>query len=287
MRALAAGLLGLMGLAALPALAGEFFDDFKQTSLDELRATGWVLREGVGHPGAPGSRFAAAQVVPGQGQLILRLATDGTPAGTVQPQLCAPRKFLHGTTSARVRLRDANGASAVRDPLVQSFYLAGPLKFDFDPEFSEVDFEYLPHGGWGSAETRLYGVSWQTVRIDPWLAFNQAAQAPGSHDGWQLFTVQVAAGFTRHFVNGQLLQEAGGRNVPVVPMAISFSHWLAGGAVAGAPRTHEFEIDWVLHVSGESITPAQMQARVERLRRGGVARRDTVPDSGLKSECNL
>jgi hypothetical protein len=30
-----------------------------------------------------------------------------------------------------------------------------------------------------------------------------------------------------------------------------------------------------------------MQARVERLRREGVARRDTVPDSGLKSECNL
>ncbi|MBV8036034.1 glycoside hydrolase family 16 protein [Roseateles sp.] len=278
----------LLALLAAPALAapsaGEFFDDFSQTDLDALRAGGWVLREGTGHPGLPGARFAAGQISVGAGLLRLRLSTDGTPANTLQPQLCNARKFLFGTTTARVRLRDTAGS---RDPIVQAFYQASPLKHDFDPEFSEVDFEYLPHGGWGAPETRLYGVAWQTVRIEPWLSFNSAGQAMGSHDGWQLLTAQVEAGRVRHYVNGRLFNEAAARNVPVQAMAISFSHWLSDGATAGAPREYEFEVDWVLHEAGKTLSPAAMQARVAALRKQGVARRDTVPDSGLTSECNL
>ncbi len=283
MKAALALLLAAAPLASARA-GGEFFDDFSQTSLDALRADGWVLRDGAGHPGLAGSRFAPAQVAVGGGELKLVLATDGTPAGTRQPQLCAARKFFIGTTTARVRLRDT---AAAADPVVQAFYQAGPLKFDFDPEFSEVDFEYLPHGGWGAPETRLYGVSWQTVRVEPWLSFNSAGQALGSHDGWQLLTMQVEPGRVRHYVNGKLLNEAAARNVPVQPMAISFSHWLAAGATAGEPREHAFEVDWVLHEAGRTLSPAQMRARAALLRRQGKARVDTVPDSGLTSECNL
>lgn len=277
--------LALLTLAALPALAagGEFFDDFSQADIAALRAGGWVLRDGSGHPGLPGTRFAPGQLGVGGGLLRLRLDTDGTPAGTLQPQLCAARKFLWGTTTARVRLRD----TAAKDTVVQAFYLAGPLKHDFDPEFSEVDFEYLPHGGWGAPDTRLYGVAWQTVRVEPWLSFNSAGQLKGSHDGWQVLTVQVEAGRVRHYANERLLNEAGGRNVPVQPMAISFSHWLSGGATPGAARAHEFEVDWVLHAAGQTLSPAAMQARAAELQRQGVPRLDTVPDAGLTSECNL
>jgi len=275
----------LLALVALPALAGgEFFDDFSQTDLDALRAGGWVLRDGTGHPGLPGSRFAPGQISVGGGLLTLRLDTDGTPANTVQPQLCNARKFLFGTTTARVRLRDTVERG---DPVVQAFFQASPLKHDFDPEFSEVDFEYLPHGGWGEPETRLYGVAWQTVRIEPWLSFNASGQARSSHDGWQLLTAQVEAGGVRQYVNGKLLNEAAARNVPVQPMAISFSHWLSAGATPGAPRVHEFEVDWVLHEAGKTLSPAAMQARAAQLKRQGLARVDTVPDSGLTSECNL
>lgn len=279
----AAALL-LVALAAPAGAGGEFFDDFLQPDLEALRASGWVLREGAGHPGLPGSRFDAAQLAVAGGLLTLRLRTDGTPAGTVQPQLCAARKFLIGTTTARVRLRDTPGS---RDPVIQSFFLAGPLKHDYDPDFSEVDFEYLPHGGWGEPETRLYGVSWQTVRIAPWQSFNQASILAGSFDGWQLLTVQVEATRTRHYVNGRLMGEHGGRNVPAKPMAISFNHWVAAGATPGAPREHAFEVDWVLHQAGRTLSPDAMQARAEQLRRQGVARQDTVPDLGLTSECNL
>lgn len=278
----------LLALLTAPAVAapagGEFFDDFSQPDLDALRASGWVLRDGGGHPGLPGARFTPGQLTLDGGLLKLRLSTDGTPAGTALAQLCAQRKFLIGTTTARVRLRDSAGS---RDPVIQSFFLASPLKHDYDPDFSEVDFEYLPHGGWGEPETRLYGVSWQTVRIDPWQSFNQASIAKGSFDGWQVLTVQVEATRTRHYVNGRLMGEHTGRNVPAKPMAISFNHWLAAGAVAGAPRDHEFDVDWVLHAAGKTVSPAAMQARVAALRKQGVARRDTVPDMGLTSECNL
>jgi hypothetical protein len=275
----------LLALAAVPAWAGgEFFDDFSQKDLDGLRADGWVLREGGGHPGLPGARFAPGQLSLGGGLLRLRLSTDGRPEHTTLAQLCGPRKFLVGTTTARVRLRDTPGS---RDPVIQSFFLAGPLRHDYDPDFSEVDFEYLPHGGWGEPETRLYGVSWHTVRLDPWESFNQASILQGSFDGWQLLTVQVEATRTRHYVNGRLIGEHTGRNVPARPMAIAFNHWISAGAPEGEPRSHEFEVDWVLHEAGKTLTPAAMQARATELRRQGQSRLDTVPDSGLSSECKL
>ena len=68
-------------------------------------------------------------------------------------------------------------------------------RFDYDPQFSEVDWEYLPNGGWGSDKTRLYGVSWQTVQIDPWEAHNSAHEEFGSFDGWHTLLMQVTRPF--------------------------------------------------------------------------------------------
>ena len=83
------------------------------------------------------------------------------------------------------------------DVVIQSFYLVSPLRFAFDPEFSEVDWEYLPNGGWGSDATRLYGITWQTVRLEPWQAFNQSHEEPGSLNGWHVLMMQIADGKTR------------------------------------------------------------------------------------------
>jgi hypothetical protein len=99
--------------------------------------------------------------------------------------------------------------------------------------------------------------------------------------------VQVEATRTRHFVNGRLMGEHTGRNVPAKPMAISFNHWISVGAQAGVARQYEFDVDWVLHAAGETISPDAMQARAAEFRRQGVMRQDTVPDLGLTSECNL
>ena len=56
--------LTLLAAVAAPAFAnGEFFDDFSQADVAALRASGWVLRDGTGHPGLPGTRFAVEAYV--------------------------------------------------------------------------------------------------------------------------------------------------------------------------------------------------------------------------------
>jgi hypothetical protein len=99
---------------------------------------------------------------------LLRLAarTDGTPQGTSHAQVCHARKFFEGTNAARIRFSDAPVQGPDGDVVVETFYAVSPLRFDFDPEYSELDWEYLPNGGWGDKRTRLYGVTWQTVRLD-------------------------------------------------------------------------------------------------------------------------
>ncbi len=160
-----------------------FFDDFSYTAPGELAAGGWQLRDGVGHQGAArrplqrrrDPRCSTIRCSPGSRVLRMTASTDGTGPGTVQAQLAAhQRKYLQGTYAARIRFSDAPRSGIDGDPVIESFYAVAPLAHPFDPDFSELDWEYLPNGGWGSEKTRLYGVSWQTVQIDPWEAHNSA-----------------------------------------------------------------------------------------------------------------
>jgi hypothetical protein len=291
------------GLAAATALvfsamaqAGPtlFFDDFSHPSLQALQTQGqWRLRTAPGHPGVPGARWGGISLVddparPGNRLLRLSAQTDGTPEGTQQAQVCHQRKVLIGTSSARVRFSAAPVSGVDGDPIVQTFYQVAPLRFDYDPQFSELDFEHLPNGGWGSPLPRLYAITWQTVRLEPWDAHNHAVEKPGALNGWHVLTMQVAATGrhqrTRHYLDGRLIAEATGRHMPVVPMSLNFNLWFSAGGLlppspttSPTPRMYVQDVDWVLHVPGASRSPAQMQAQVQRLRRAGVAQRDTVP----------
>ncbi len=306
LRALVGALLALPLAAALAADPALFFDDFSYTSIEALRAGGWQLREAPGHPGVPGAtwRSDAAQIVDDpalHGNRLLRLTarTDGTPAGTVQAQACHARKSLYGTYAARVRFSDkpASGGNGERgDPVIQAFYAVSPLTHDFDPEFSEVDWEYLANGGWGSEKTRLYAIAWQTVRVEPWQAHNQAQEIFGSLAGWHTLQVQVedkrAGGRSRWFLDGQQVAQHGGRNHPVVPMSISFSLWFSPTGLLPAssqPRVWVQDVDWVLHAAGRVLTPTEVDAEVRRLRGRGVARLDTVPrpEPPLADRCDF
>ncbi len=298
--------LSLLSCAAsappAPALAldqGIFFDDFSQPDLAALGRAGWAIREQPGHPGIEGASWGSGALAliddpAGAGNRVLRLSarTDGTPQGTTQAQLCHARKYLAGTYAARVRFTDAPVQGPDGDVVVQTFYAVAPLRFDFDPTYSELDWEYLPNGGWGDARTRLYGVSWQTVRVEPWLAFNQPHQEFRSMHGWHVLLMQVADGKTLLFIDGELRAEHGGRNHPVVPMSINFNLWFApGGALSGekAVRVYEQEVDWVFHARDQVLSPAEVQARVAAFRRAGTTRTDSVPpaDPPLPSPCDF
>ncbi len=176
--------------------------------------------------------------------------------------------------------------------MVQSFYLVSPLQFAFDPEFSEVDWEYLPNGGWGDPATRLYGITWQTVRVEPWKAFNQAHQEKRSLAGWHTLVMQIKDGKTRHILDGVVLAEHGGRNYPVVPMSLNFNLWFSPGGllpVSKMPRIYEQDVDWVLHAKDQLLTPADVESLVQSLRSEHVSAVDKVPAlvPPLESGCNF
>ena len=297
----------MKGLWAALVLAGtahaaspeRFFDDFSHTDLSALQAAGWTPRSKAGHPGVVGASWSAGGLQlmedpTDKTNRLLRLSarSDGTPAGTANVQLCFLRKVLEGTYAARVRFSDTPVRGADGDPIIQTFYVVSPLQHDFDPTFSEFDWEYLPHGGWGSERPRLYGVSWQTVRIEPWQAFNQPHEEFGSFEGWHVLMMQIAGGKTRLFIDGRQLAEHGGRNHPVVPMSINFSLWFAPVGLlpeSSTPRTYQQDVDWVFHARNEVLSPAQVTAEVLRLRGLHIPFIDTVPAAvpSLESRCDF
>jgi len=89
-------------------------------------------------------------------------STDGPNAKTTQTQICHQRKYLEGTYAARVRFTDNPVSGPGGDQIVQSFYTISPLKAAMDLDYSELDFEYLPNGGWGIAGPTLYATTWET-----------------------------------------------------------------------------------------------------------------------------
>jgi hypothetical protein len=279
--------------------AGLFFDDFSYATPADLPQGGWQVRTAPGHPGLPGGRFGldAFTLVDdpaSAGNRLLRMTarTDGTGPGTVQAQLCHQRKYLGGTYAARVRFTDAPVQGTGGDPVIETFYAVSPLAHAFDPDFSEVDWEYLPNGGWGSEKTRLYAISWQTVQIDPWEAHNSAHEEFGSFDGWHVLLMQVAHGEVREFVDGRPVAVHGGRNVPVRPMSINFNLWFSTGGLlpaSAAPRVYEEDVDWVFHARLAVLSPAEVDAAVQALRAAGTTHTDSVPaaDPPLPARCDF
>jgi hypothetical protein len=301
LRLLVSGFLAISQAAhaAPPSNTGILFDDFSYSAIAELEKGGWKQRSKAGHPGVAGATWSphAISLVEDSAHahnrlLRLQASTDGTGPNTTQSQICHARKYLEGTYAARVRFSDTPATGPDGDILVQSFYAVSPLKHDFDPEFSEVDWEYLPNGGWGDKQTRLYGVTWQTVRIDPWLAFNQTHQVIRPLGGWHTLILQVAKGRTRHILDGVLLGEHGGRNYPAVPMSINFNLWFVpDGQLPGvsSQRTYEQDVDWVLHTKDKVLSPTQVDAMVKKMRRNKITALDTVAPASpmLDSNCDF
>ena len=290
----------LLGQPARAQAGQVFFDDFSSyRSATELGQGGWTTRSRAGHPGVEGARWVPGALsllddpdAKGNRLLRLRAQTDGTGPGTEQAQLCHQRKYLEGTYAARVRFRDSPSSGVDGDPVIQTFYVVSPLRHDFDPEFSELDWEYLPNGGWGSDKTRLYGISWQTVRLEPWQAYNQSHEEFGTLDGWHVLMMQVLEGKTRLFIDGRQVAEQGGRNYPVVPMSINFNLWFSPGGllpVSAVARVWEQDVDWVFHARNARLNPEQVLARVTALRAAGTARLDQVPpaEPALESRCDF
>ena len=276
--------------AARPQPARILFDDFSYATPQQLAAH-WIARTEPGWPGIRGGRWSADNVSLDHGVLRLTSSTDGTAAGTSETQVCHERKYLAGTYATRVRFRDTPSVGPDGDTIVETFYAISPLQAPLDPEYGELDFEYLPNGGWDTAAPTLYVTSWETASIDPWIPVNAHTSTVASLDGWHVLVVQVGQGKVRFFVDGRLRATDREPYYPKVPMSINYNLWFSGfGSVQAGPlRRYEEDVDWVFHRAGAPLSPAQVASEVATLRRGGVRYRDTVPpdDPPLESPCNF
>ena len=272
------------------------FDDFSYSTREEMTSKGWILRNGSGWPGVSKATFRSENVSfvdypDPSGNRLLRMtsSTDGTSEHTYQAQICHQRKYLEGTYAARVRFSDVPVSGFDGDQVVETFYTITPYDKPLNPNYSEMDYEYLPNGGWGGAELTFYVTTWETVQIEPWNAENTSNSVQGSLAGWHTLVTQVMGGTVRYFVDGKLIAQHGGEYYPDAPMSINFNLWFIDGGLVQAEGVREYQedIDWVFHEAGALLMPDEINAKVSELRNTSVKFQDTVLPGPQASPCDL
>ena len=275
------------------------FDDFSYTNHAQLKKNGWIVRTEPGWPGVPGATWSERGVTflkdpksPKNRILRMTSSTDGTSANTTQTQICHQRKYLGGTYAARVRFSDKPVSGPGGDQLVESFYTISPLKAPWDPDYSELDFEYLPNGGWGIDGPTLYATTWETFYPEPnWKKDNVFKTTGGSQAGWHTLVMQVVDQKVRYFVDGKPFVEHGGNYYPEDTMSINFNLWFIrdGMTKAKEPRRYHEDIDWVFFQAHIALSPENVEQIVADFRRESVKFRDAVPAKvpALVSPCNF
>lgn len=272
------------------------FDDFSYSTRDEMTANGWVIRSGSGWPGVAGATFRSENVAfvdyPNQsGNRLLRMtsSTDGSGENTFQTQICHQRKYLEGTYAARVCFSDEPASGVDGDQIVETFYTITPYDRPLNPAYSEMDYEYLPNGGWGGAELTFYVTTWETVQIEPWNADNTSNSVQGSLAGWHTLVTQVTNGTVRYFVDGKLIAQHGGTYYPDALMSINFNLWFIDGGLVQAEGAREYQedIDWVFHEAGVLLMPEEVNAKVGERKIASVTFQDTVLSGIQASPCDL
>ncbi|MFK0125779.1 cellulose binding domain-containing protein [Streptomyces nigra] len=262
------------------------FDDFDYSTSSDPRisANGWNVRSNAGGPGVPGATWSPENVTfassGGNSVMNLRTSTAGTAESTRQTEvLTKAMKFRNGTYAARVRFSDAPVSGPDGDRLVQTFFTINDLKAPMADDYAEYDFEYLPNGGWGEPANILYTTSWETYNADPWQAVNQHSESRQSFAGWHDLVLTIDDSSIKYYVDGQPFGTHDAAYLPERPMSINFNQWLIdlAGQTSTTPRSYDEQVDYVLHVKDQVLSPAQVGAKVDAYRAGGTTFEDTVP----------
>jgi len=296
-----ASIIGAAVISSAPSLqaaapAAILFDDFSYTNKNQLKKNGWIIRTEAGWPGVPGATWSEDGVSlhkePRLQFLRMTSSTEGSGATTWQTQICHQRKFFEGTYAARVRFTDAPASGPGGDQIVESFYTIAPLKAPMDPDYSELDYEYLPNGGWGIDGPTLYSTTWETFSPEPnWKKDNVFKTTNGSQAGWHTLITQVMDKRVRYYVDGNLFAEHGDEYYPEDTMSINFNLWFIrdGMTKSTERRAYQEDIDWVFFQANTALTPQEVEAAVTAMRRSSRSFRDTVPPKvpALNSPCNF
>lgn len=260
----------------------KMFDDFAYASSSDSRISqrGWTVRSGAGGPGVPGAEWDASRVTfpTVDGQKVLRLDSWNNGSAAKQTELFHQRKFFEGTYAARVRFSDAPVFGPDGDHVVQTFFTITPLDAPMAPNYGEIDFEYLPNGGWGEQGNIMYETTWETYQNEPWVADNIHNEQRQSYNGWHDLVFQVANGRVKYYIDGNLVADHGDKYYPETPMSINFNLWFISGGLQGssAERAYQQDVDYVYFAKDQVLSPAQVKTAVQDYRTAGVTHTDNV-----------
>ncbi|MDX3356295.1 cellulose binding domain-containing protein [Streptomyces sp. ME01-24h] len=264
--------------AARPAPPpGVFFDDFRYSGPGDpaLRAHGWLVRTGAGGPGvhdtwsAAGVGFPAEKEALGGQVLRLRAATDGTRRGTTQAEVhTTGTRFLTGTYAARIHFTDEPAAGRNGDHVNETFYVISPRRH---AEYSELDNEYQPNGGWGAPGPRLDTTTWRSARDGDRITRATAAGL----EGWHTVVTTAAHGVVTYSLDGHELFRTTGRYYPTRDMSVNFNAWFVDLPFAGK-RTWDMEVDWFYHDAGKARSLTEVEKAVAGLAADGTGYVNTV-----------
>lgn len=252
---------------------GEFFDDFSYSSNEDenIRKNGWIIRRGSGGPGIWGVTWKKENInfvdEGVNGSLELRATTDSTSSGTTQAEFyTSNKKFLEGTYAARIYFTDSPIIGAVDgDAIVETFFTITPLNYDLDPNYSEIDFEYLANGGWGKEGPHLGKTTWETYKPDPWVMEADSDYNKGSLEGWHTLCFTVYDGTVNYYLDGNLVASHNSETYPETPMSINFNLWFIGNEIVDIQesRTYRQLVDWVYFVDNKVLTTDEINSKIK------------------------
>lgn len=279
-----------------PHPAHEFFDDFDYSSYSDngLTNMGWeIIDKGSGSPNDANYRkenvtFAEDPYLNGNKFMILTSKTSNTAGSMELARIQSKTIFLQGTYAARVYFDD--NPNKYKDGNVETFYTINKLKYDFDPDYSECDFEYLPYDVWGvnPGHQTMYLTTWETYQANPFVKDRAYSTVKSSFSGWHTLLLQATNGKTvKYYIDGKLICEHDkstlGHNVyPETSMQIAFANWIflgdnnIGLGTSPATRDCNMKVDWVYHAKDTELNTAQVEYLVNDFRKNSIQRLNTM-----------
>jgi hypothetical protein len=130
-------------------------------------------------------------------------STDGSAGGTTHSEV--------DSTGARVLRGHVRDPHPLRRPAERAGRSARQRVLflitdsgDNSPTYSEMDFEYLPTGGWGDNRTQLDFTSWHSSTD------SRESDETGSPDGWHTLVLTMGGGTATYYVDGQAVFSTSG-----------------------------------------------------------------------------
>ncbi|MFE1952604.1 cellulose binding domain-containing protein [Streptomyces sp. NPDC059524] len=268
------------GTARIPE--GVLFDDFAYTGPDDkaLAAHNWEARDGEGGPGIKDSWSKKAVTFPSgesgaSGQVVrLEAATDGTKKGTVQSEFHTVRPvFREGTLAARVYFGNTPVRGKDGDHVSPALFAISPDHKS--KKYSELDFEYMPNGGWGRYGPILDTTSWRSSEDLDRVTEPHTRKL----EGWHILTMTAVDDKVTYAVDGKKLYTSGKAYFPRESMTVNFSNWFVDLPFQGK-RSWEVKVDWVYLKSGAAVPADEAAEAAAGLAAQGTPYVNTLPKKG-------